>query len=79
MIVTLPPWLLRESYAVTHASSSGPWVGPHMLRRLVEPALQSNLAAGMSPAQMIQTFRQTYLFTLGCSLTHSAYPAPLAS
>ena len=50
-----------------------PWVGPHMLRRFVEPALQSDLAAGMTPAQMIQTFRQMYLFTLGCSLTHSAY------
>ena len=50
-----------------------PWVGPHMLGRFVEPALQSNLAVGMTPAQMIQTFRQMYLFTLGCSMTHTAY------
>jgi AcrR family transcriptional regulator len=50
-----------------------PWVGPSMLGRFVEPALQSNLAAGMTPAQMIQTYRQMYLFTLGCATTHTAF------
>ena len=50
-----------------------PWVGPRMLGRFVEPVLQSNLAAGMTPAQMIQTYRQMYLFTLGCASTHTAY------
>lgn len=50
-----------------------PWSGPNMLSRFVEPALRSNLEAGMTPHQMIQTFRQMYLFTLGCSSTHAAY------
>jgi AcrR family transcriptional regulator len=50
-----------------------PWVGPRMLGRFVEPVLQSNLAAGMTPAQMIQTYRQMYLFTLGCATTHTAF------
>jgi AcrR family transcriptional regulator len=50
-----------------------PWTGPNTLSRLVEPALRSNLDAGMTPTQMIQTFRQMYLFTLGCSTTHAAY------
>lgn len=27
----------------------------------------------MTPTQMIQTFRQMYLFTLGCCATHAAY------
>jgi AcrR family transcriptional regulator len=52
-----------------------PWYGPAMLARFVEPALRSNLDAGMTPAQMMQTFRQMYLFTLGCSVTHAAYSA----
>jgi AcrR family transcriptional regulator len=50
-----------------------PWSGPNMLARFVEPTLRSNLAAGMTPKQMMQTFRQMYLFTLGCSSTHAAY------
>jgi AcrR family transcriptional regulator len=50
-----------------------PWTGPNTLSRFVEPALRSNLEAGMTPTQMIQTFRQMYLFTLGCSTTHAAY------
>jgi len=49
-----------------------------MLARFVEPALRSNLDAGMTPAQMMQAFRQMYLFTLGCSMTHAAYSAPAA-
>jgi AcrR family transcriptional regulator len=55
-----------------------PWYGPAMLARFVEPALRSNLEAGMTPAQMMQTFRQMYLFTLGCSVTHAAYSARAA-
>lgn len=50
-----------------------PWSGPNMLSRFVEPALQSNLAIGMTGPQVVQTFRQMYLFTLGCSSTHAAY------
>ena len=50
-----------------------PWWGQHMLARFAEPALRSNLDAGMTPSEMIQTFRQMYLFTLGCSMTHAGY------
>jgi AcrR family transcriptional regulator len=50
-----------------------PWSGPRMLSSFVEPALRSNLEAGLTPGQMIQTFRQMYLFTLGCSMTHATY------
>jgi hypothetical protein len=49
-----------------------------MLSRFVEPALHSNLEAGMTATQMIQTFRQMYLFALGCSSTHSVYNSPQA-
>lgn len=49
------------------------WSGPNMLARFSEPALRANLEAGMTPAQMIQTFHQMYLFTLGCSETHASY------
>jgi AcrR family transcriptional regulator len=52
-----------------------PWSGPRMLARFVEPALRANLDAGLTPGQMIQTFRQMYLFTLGCSMTHATYAA----
>jgi AcrR family transcriptional regulator len=55
-----------------------PWSGPNMLARFVEPALRSDLDAGMTPAQMMQTFRQLYLFTLGCATTHAAYSARTA-
>ena len=44
-----------------------PWLGPRILERLVEPALQANLAAGMTPQQMIGAYRRMYLFTLGCA------------
>jgi hypothetical protein len=49
-----------------------------MLSRFVEPALHSDLEAGMTATQMIQTFRQMYLFALGCSSTHSVYNSPQA-
>lgn len=52
-----------------------PWAGPAMLARFVEPALRSNLEAGMTPVQMMQAFRQMYLFTLGCAATHAGYSA----
>src|SRR5262249_15607283 len=45
-----------------------PWLGPEILARLVEPALQANLAAGMTPREMITAYRQMYLFTLGCAV-----------
>jgi AcrR family transcriptional regulator len=45
-----------------------PWLGPRVLERLVEPALQANLKAGLTPEQSIRAYRQMYLFTLGCSV-----------
>lgn len=45
-----------------------PWLGGEVLARLVEPALQANLKAGMTPRQMIVAYRQMYLYTLGCAV-----------
>jgi AcrR family transcriptional regulator len=42
-----------------------PWLGPQLLKRLVEPQLADSLAAGMTPEQAIVTYRRLYLLTLG--------------
>ncbi|MGW3078698.1 TetR/AcrR family transcriptional regulator C-terminal domain-containing protein [Kitasatospora sp. NPDC001132] len=42
-----------------------PWLGPQLLKRLVEPQLADSLAAGMTPAEAIVTYRRLYLLTLG--------------
>ncbi|MGA5558816.1 hypothetical protein [Streptomyces lavendulocolor] len=42
-----------------------PWLGPQLLKRLVEPQLADSLAAGMPPEQAIVTYRRLYLLTLG--------------
>ncbi|MFC5720590.1 TetR/AcrR family transcriptional regulator [Streptomyces gamaensis] len=42
-----------------------PWLGRHILARLVEPQLADNLAAGMSPRRAIAVYRGMYLATLG--------------
>ncbi|KNB53646.1 TetR/AcrR family transcriptional regulator [Streptomyces caatingaensis] len=44
---------------------SRPWLGPELLKRLVEPQLADSLAAGMSPAEAIAAYRRMYLLTLG--------------
>lgn len=44
-----------------------PWLGQKVLAKLVEPTLAANLAAGMTPRQMIEAYRRMYLFTLGCA------------
>lgn len=44
-----------------------PWLGPHLLGRLVEPQLAHNLAAGMGPETAFATYRRMYLLTLGCA------------
>jgi AcrR family transcriptional regulator len=64
--------------ALLSVSRARPWTGPAMLARFVEPGIRSNLDAGMTPAQAVQTFRQMYLFTLGCSMTHAEYTARAA-
>ncbi|GAA1251386.1 hypothetical protein GCM10009665_47590 [Kitasatospora nipponensis] len=42
-----------------------PWLGPHLLARLVEPQLADSLAAGLTPLQAITAYRRMYLLTLG--------------
>ncbi|GAA2923878.1 hypothetical protein GCM10020221_19870 [Streptomyces thioluteus] len=42
-----------------------PWLGPELLKRLVEPQLADSLAAGMSPEEAIVAYRRMYLLTLG--------------
>lgn len=57
-----------------------PWLGPRILERLTEPALRANLDAGMTPQQAIATYRQCYLYTLGCaSFIDHADPAAEAT
>ena len=42
-----------------------PWLGPQLLKRLVEPQLADSLRAGMTPEEAIVTYRRLYLLTLG--------------
>jgi hypothetical protein len=42
-----------------------PWLGPEVLARPTEPALQANLAAGMTAREVIVAYRQMYLYPLG--------------
>ncbi|WP_372410710.1 TetR/AcrR family transcriptional regulator [Streptomyces luteireticuli] len=42
-----------------------PWLGPELLKRLVEPQLADSLAAGMSAEEAIAAYRRMYLLTLG--------------
>lgn len=42
-----------------------PWLGPQLLKRLVEPQLADSLAAGMTPEEAITAYRRMYLLTLG--------------
>ncbi|MFG2951457.1 TetR/AcrR family transcriptional regulator [Streptomyces adustus] len=42
-----------------------PWLGPQLLKRLVEPQLADFLKAGMTPEAAMVTYRRLYLLTLG--------------
>nr|AGS49997.1 hypothetical protein [uncultured bacterium esnapd26] len=42
-----------------------PWLGPQLLKRLVEPQLADSLQAGMTPDAAIVTYRRLHLLTLG--------------
>ncbi|MGW1895117.1 TetR/AcrR family transcriptional regulator [Streptomyces sp. NPDC002004] len=42
-----------------------PWLGPQLLKRLVEPQVADSLAAGMPPEEAIAAYRRMYLLTLG--------------
>jgi AcrR family transcriptional regulator len=42
-----------------------PWLGRHLLARLVEPQLAHSLAAGLTAEEAITAYRRMYLLTLG--------------
>ncbi|MFE0257271.1 TetR/AcrR family transcriptional regulator C-terminal domain-containing protein [Streptomyces sp. NPDC059010] len=42
-----------------------PWLGPQLLKCLVEPQLADSVAAGMTPQDAISAYRRMYLLTLG--------------
>lgn len=44
-----------------------PWLGPQLLKRLVEPQLADSLAAGVSPEEAVTAYRRMYLLALGCA------------
>ncbi|WP_282792907.1 TetR/AcrR family transcriptional regulator C-terminal domain-containing protein [Streptomyces sp. CC224B] len=57
--------LLTEHPGLVVLRGDRPWLGPQLLKRLVEPQLADSLAAGMSPQEAIVTYRRLYLLTLG--------------
>ncbi|WP_282797589.1 TetR/AcrR family transcriptional regulator [Streptomyces sp. CC224B] len=57
--------LLTEHPGLVILRGDRPWLGPQLLKRLVEPQLADSLAAGMSPQEAIVTYRRLYLLTLG--------------
>jgi AcrR family transcriptional regulator len=52
-----------------------PWWVPNMLTRWAEPAMEAALRIGMTSEQALQTTRQLYLFTYGCSSARATYTA----
>jgi hypothetical protein len=52
-----------------------PWLGPQLLKHLVEPQLADSLAAGMTPEQAIVTYRRLYLLTLGSASFVDHHPS----
>ncbi|MGW2492337.1 TetR/AcrR family transcriptional regulator C-terminal domain-containing protein [Streptomyces sp. NPDC001606] len=57
--------LLTDHPGLVALRGDRPWLGPQLLKRLVEPQLADSLAAGMTPQQAIITYRRLYLLTLG--------------
>jgi hypothetical protein len=57
--------LLTDHPGLVALRGDRPWLGPHLLKRLVEPQLADSLAAGMTPEEAILTYRRLYLLTLG--------------
>ncbi|MFI8930728.1 TetR/AcrR family transcriptional regulator C-terminal domain-containing protein [Streptomyces sp. NPDC053474] len=55
-----------------------PWLGPQLLKRLVEPQLADSIVAGMSLEEAIVTYRRLYLLTLG-SASFVDHRAPKAA
>ncbi len=57
--------LLTAHPGLVALRGSRPWLGPQLLKRLVEPQLADSLAAGMTPQEAITVYRRMYLLTLG--------------
>ncbi|MCP2314141.1 TetR/AcrR family transcriptional regulator C-terminal domain-containing protein [Kitasatospora paracochleata] len=57
--------LLTAHPGLVALRGSRPWLGPQLLKRLVEPQLADSIAAGMTPAAATATYRRLYLLTLG--------------
>lgn len=57
--------LLTDHPGLVALRGARPWLGPQLLKRLVEPQLAASLAAGMSPQEAIACYRRMYLLTLG--------------
>ncbi|GHE15240.1 TetR/AcrR family transcriptional regulator C-terminal domain-containing protein [Streptomyces alanosinicus] len=57
--------LLTDHPGLVALRGDRPWLGPQLLKRLVEPQLADSLAAGMTPQEAIVTYRRLYLLTLG--------------
>jgi AcrR family transcriptional regulator len=57
--------LLADRPGLLALRGTRPWLGPHLLARLVEPQLAHSLAAGMTPEEAIAAYRRMYLLTLG--------------
>ncbi|MFD0351704.1 TetR/AcrR family transcriptional regulator C-terminal domain-containing protein [Kitasatospora aburaviensis] len=57
--------LLTAHPGLVALRGSRPWLGPKLLKRLVEPQLADSLAAGLTPEEAITAYRRMYLLTLG--------------
>ncbi|MEU3904088.1 TetR/AcrR family transcriptional regulator C-terminal domain-containing protein [Streptomyces goshikiensis] len=57
--------LLTDHPGLVALRGARPWLGPQLLKRLVEPQLAANLSAGMTPREAIDCYRRMYLLTLG--------------
>lgn len=57
--------LLTAHPGLVALRGSRPWLGPQLLKRLVEPQLADSLTAGMTAVEAITTYRRMYLLTLG--------------
>lgn len=57
--------LLTDHPGLVALRGARPWLSAQLLKRLVEPQLAHNIAAGMTPEEAIVAYRRMYLLTLG--------------
>src|SRR5277367_3500262 len=48
-----------------------PWMGPNMMRRFSEPAVNASLAGGLTPRQIMKCHFELFVFTVGCALAQT--------